>query len=119
MPTIEHNGVRFDLDSEGYLARFDDWTEQIACAMADREGISAECPLTEERMAILRFMRDYFVKFNSFPVLNAICKHVHQAKDCTYEHFPDPIIAWKIAGLPKPTTEVFAYIRHAMKEARA
>ena len=112
MPTIECEGMQIEVDDEGYLADFETWNEKIACALADREGVSKECPLTEERMEILNFMREYYKKFDSFPILRAVCKNVHQPKDCTYEQFPDPIKAWKIAGLPKPTTEVFAQIRH-------
>ena len=112
MPTIESNGVRVEVDGEGYLVNFDDWNEKVACHLADQEGVSKECPLSDEKMEILRFMREYYQKFESFPILRAVCKNVHQAKDCTYEQFPDPIVAWKIAGLPKPTTEVFAYIEH-------
>jgi len=64
---------------------------------------------------ILTFMREYYKKYNSFPVLGAVCKNVHQPGKCVYEQFPDPIKASKIAGLPKPTTEVFSLLRHAIK----
>jgi len=112
MPTLEYAGIRVDVDEEGYLVNFDDWNEKVACALAEREGILDRCPLTEERMIILKFLRGYYRNFNSFPIVQAVCKNVHQPKDCLNEQFIDPIQAWKIAGLPKPTTEVFAYIRH-------
>ena len=112
MPIIENDGVRVEVDGEGYLVNFDDWSEKVACHLADREGVSKQCPLSDEKMEILRFMREYYQKFESFPILRAVCRNVQQDKDCTYEQFPDPIVAWKIAGLPKPTTEVFAYIEH-------
>ncbi len=110
MTTIEDEGQGVQVDAEGYLERFDDWSDVIACTLAAREGLEGECPLSNERMEILRFMRGYYLKFSSFPILRAVCKNVRQQRDCTYEHFPDPIVAWKIAGLPKPTTEVFANI---------
>ena len=112
MPTIEYSNKRIDLDEEGYLVKFEDWNEEVACALAEKEGLSTTCPLTEERLAILKFMREYYRRFDSFPMVEAVCKRVGQAKDCTYEEFLDPIQAWKIAGLPKPTTEVFAYLKH-------
>lgn len=112
MASIECEGKTIRLDDEGYLVNFEDWNEKVACILADREGVSSECPLTTERMEILKFMRDYYDKFQSFPILRAVCRNIHQPKDCTFEQFPDPIVAWKIAGLPKPTTEVFAYIKH-------
>ncbi len=112
MTTITRDGHAAQLDDEGYLAHWEEWNENVACALAEREGVSEDCPLTQERLEILRFMRSYYRQFNSFPILRAVCKNVHQDRDCTYEQFPDPIAAWRIAGLPKPTTEVFAYIHH-------
>jgi len=112
MATLEVERVKVDIDEEGYLRNFQDWNEKVACALAEREGILAECPLTEERMNILRFLREYFQKFNSFPIVQAVCKNVHQSRSCMSEEFLDPIQAWKIAGLPRPTSEVLAYIPH-------
>jgi tRNA 2-thiouridine synthesizing protein E len=109
MPVIELSDATVEVDDEGFLVDFEDWDENVACELARREGVEY---LAKDRMDILEFMRDYYRKFNSFPILNAVCKNVHQPKECTYEQFPDPIIAWKIAGLPKPTTEVFQAIRH-------
>jgi tRNA 2-thiouridine synthesizing protein E len=112
MPKLEYADIQVDVDDEGYLLNFDEWNEKVACALADREGILDRCPLTRERMDILNFLRGYYQKFNAFPIVQNVCKNVHQAKECEYEQFIDPIQAWKIAGLPKPTTEVFAYIKH-------
>jgi tRNA 2-thiouridine synthesizing protein E len=112
MPKMEIAGARLEVDEEGYLVNFEDWNEQIACALAEREGLKDQCPLTQEKMDILKFLRDYYQKFRSFPIVHAVCKKVHQPRSCEYEQFMDPIQAWKIAGLPKPTTEVFAYIKH-------
>ncbi len=104
MPTIKYQGRTIDVDAEGYLVNFDDWNEKVACALADREGVSKQCPLTEEKMDILRFIREYYKKYNSVPVVRSVCKNVHQPKECQYEEFPDPITAAKIAGLPKLET---------------
>lgn len=109
MPTIEYSGKSIELDEEGYLASFEDWSEEVAHILAEREGVKE---LTKDRVEILLFMRDYYSKFNSFPILNAVCRNIHQPDGCTYEQFHDPITAWKVAGLPKPTTEVFALIKH-------
>ncbi len=112
MPNMEISGALVEVDEEGYLVNFEDWNEQIACVLAEREGITDPCPLTGERMDILKFLRDYYKKFQSFPIVQYVCKNVHQPKSCESEQFLDPIKAWKIAGLPRPTTEVFAYIKH-------
>jgi tRNA 2-thiouridine synthesizing protein E len=112
MPFFKFGADQVEVDEEGYLVRFEDWNEKVACALAEQEGIWDRCPLTRERMHILFFLRDYYKKFHSFPMVRAVCRNVHQRENCEYELFIDPIKAWKIAGLPKPTTEVFAYIKH-------
>jgi tRNA 2-thiouridine synthesizing protein E len=112
MPTIEYRGKKIEVDEEGYLVNHKDWNEDVACALAEREGVAQQFPLTTEQLEILRFLRHYYERFGSFPVVRAVCRNVKKPKDCQYEHFPDPIKAWKIAGLPRPPTEVLAYIRH-------
>jgi len=99
MPTVEYGSMRFEVDDEGYLVNFDDWNERVACALAEREGIEE---LTKEKLDILRFIREYYKQYNFFPILNAVCKNVHQPKNCIAEQFIEPLLAWKIAGLPKP-----------------
>ncbi|MEW6001077.1 MAG: TusE/DsrC/DsvC family sulfur relay protein [Nitrospirota bacterium] len=104
MPTIEYEGMKISVDEEGYLVNFDDWNEKVACALAEKEDVSKVCPLTKEQMDILKFIRDYYKKYSSIPIVRAVCRNVHQPKDCEYVQFPDPVIACKIAGLPKLAT---------------
>ena len=44
MPTCEYEGLKIEVDEEGYLLNFDDWNEKVACALAEREGVSQDCP---------------------------------------------------------------------------
>ncbi len=88
------------VDNEGFLVNFDGWNEDIAQILAEREGVSS---LNEGKMEIIRFMRDYYAKFSAFPMLSYVCKKIHQPKECVNEEFVDPMKAWKIAGLPKPS----------------
>lgn len=104
MPTFEYEGIKIDVDDEGFLVNFDDWNEKVACALADREGVSKTCPLTKDKMDILKFIRDYYKKYESIPIVRAVCKNVHQPKECEYVQFPNPIITCKLAGLPKSAT---------------
>jgi TusE/DsrC/DsvC family sulfur relay protein len=104
MPTIECEGLKIEVDEEGFLVNFDDWSEKVACALADREGISKQCPLTVEKMDILKFIREYYKNHSSIPIVRAVCKNVHQPKKCEYVEFPDPVTTAKIAGLPKKAT---------------
>ena len=104
MPAFEYGEKTIQLDDEGYLENFDDWDEKVACALAERGEISKQCPLGEQQMEILKFIREYYKKFGSVPVVRAVCTHVHQPSHCEYLEFPDPITACKIAGIPKLNT---------------
>ena len=111
MSIIEVEGKQIELDDEGYMKNPEQWNENVACKLADIEGASAACPLTEEKLEILKFMREYYKKFGAFPVPRGVCTRIHQDKECTYEEFPDPSIAWKIAGLPQPSRHVVAQLK--------
>lgn len=104
MPAFEYDGKRIELDEEGYLQKFEDWDEKTACALAEREGVSRECPLKEEQVEILKFIRKYYSKFSSVPVVRAVCSNVHQSRKCEYIQFTDPVTTCKIAGVPKLNT---------------
>lgn len=97
MPTIECAGKTIAIDDKGFLANIDDWNEDVAQAIANREGLES---LTEEQMAIIKFLRNYYKTFASFPILNYVCKNIHQPRECLNEQFVNPEKAWKIAGLP-------------------
>lgn len=100
----EYEKKKIKVDDEGYLENFEDWDETVACALAEREGAAKECPLKEGQIEILRFIREYYKKFGSVPVVRAVCTNVHQPKKCEYIEFPDPVTACKISGIPKLNT---------------
>ncbi len=110
MPVLElseYKEKKVDVDDEGYLKNFDDWNEMIAGALADREGIGK---LTPDRIEALKFIRQYYKEYNFFPILNAVCKHIHRRNDCVQEEFLNPLIAWKIAGLPRPEEPIISLL---------
>lgn len=107
MPQIEYEGLKIAVDAEGYLVGGEAWDEKAAHALAANEGVE----LTKDRLDIILFMREYYKKYNFFPILRSVCKNVHQSKDCFSEEFIDPLKAWKIAGLPKPDEHVIADLR--------
>ncbi|MCL4456559.1 MAG: TusE/DsrC/DsvC family sulfur relay protein [Nitrospirae bacterium] len=109
MAVIEYAGGKVNIDDSGYLVNIDDWNEQVACALAEREGVDE---LTKERMDILKFIREYYKKYNFFPILNAVCKNVHQPKNCINEKFMDPLTAWKLAGLPQPGEDIINIVKY-------
>ncbi|HYA86466.1 MAG TPA: TusE/DsrC/DsvC family sulfur relay protein [Nitrospirota bacterium] len=90
---------KMDVDDEGYLVNFNDWNEEVARELAARAGIGE---LTTESIVILKFIRDYYKAYTFFPIVHSICTKLHEPKDCVTEKFFNPLIAWKIAGLPHP-----------------
>lgn len=97
MPTIECGGKQIAVDDKGFLVNMADWSEGVAQCIAQQEGLT---PLTEEQMTIIKFLREYYKTFSSFPILNYVCKNIHQPRECVNEQFVNPEKAWKIAGLP-------------------
>lgn len=99
MAELEYGGKKIIIDDEGFLANTEDWDETVANGLAHNVGIEE---LSEDKLEIVKFMRHYYHKFHAFPILNYVCKNIHQPRDCVNEEFINPMKAWKIAGLPKP-----------------
>lgn len=110
MTVIEYTGGRVELDEEGYLTDFEDWNEDVATALARSEGVGT---LTGDMLAVINFMRSYYLQYHSFPILNSVCRNVHRPRECVNEEFIDPVKAWRIAGLPEPGQEVLAYLKRS------
>lgn len=108
MPVIEYAGTKTEVDDEGYLTDHRAWNPTVAQALAEREKVGE---LTQERLDIITFMRAYYLQYNAFPLLRGVCRRVHQPGDCYSETFMDPLVAWKLAGLPKPDEHVIGEIR--------
>jgi len=111
MPVIEVEGKKIELDNEGYLINSEDWNEKVACTLADMEGVSKSCPLTNDKLEILKFIREYYKVHNAFPIPTAICRNLHQPSKCVVDKFLEPSKAWKIAGLPKPSNDIIAFMK--------
>lgn len=98
MYDIECAGKKLARDKDGFLLHTEDWNEDVAEIIAAEEGFTS---FNEEQKEIISFLRSYYLKFNAFPILNAVCKKIGQGRACVNEKFIDPMKAWKIAGLPK------------------
>ncbi|QCT20795.1 sulfurtransferase TusE [Jejubacter calystegiae] len=100
-------GKEFETDSEGYLKNSSEWSEALAPVIAQREGIT----LTSEHWEVVRFVRDFYLEFNTSPAIRmlvkAMAKKFGEEKGNSrylYRLFPKGPAkqATKIAGLPKP-----------------
>ncbi len=103
---IIHNDLKITVDDDGFLVDLEDWSETVARVLAEQEGVGE---LSEDKLDILKFMREYYQKYNFFPIVRFVCKNVHQPRNCVTEQFIDPVKAWKIAGLPNPGEEVIRF----------
>ena len=108
MASIEVDGKSFEIDDDGYLVDWQQWNENIATHMAKDEGLD----LTEEHWEIIRFLRDYFQKYQIAPMIKILTKEIGKTmgkeKGNTkylYQLYPAGPAkqACKYAGLPKPT----------------
>jgi len=108
MPALKYDGGTVELDKNGYLKNINAWNEAVAAAIAKKQGVTK---LTEDHIEVVKFLRTYFIKFNSFPFIRMVCTDLHKPKTCMTKPFKmDPLKAWKIAGLPQPTEEALSYL---------
>ncbi len=108
MNTLEVNGQQIPTDEEGYLANLEDWTRDVAEAMAANE----DCSLTESHWEVISFLREYYQEYEIAPAVRILTKAIGKklGKDkgnskYLYELYPNGPAkqACKYAGLPKPT----------------
>jgi tRNA 2-thiouridine synthesizing protein E len=95
-------------DPEGYLLDPDNWSEDIAVAIAGEERIT----LQEDYWPILRFMREYHEENRVAPDVRHVVEFLagetgvgkREAKDKLFRLFPYGYVkqACKIAGMMKP-----------------
>ncbi len=107
MDYVEYREKKAPVDDAGYLVNFDDWDEGIAEVLSERAGVGK---LTPEKLDALKFIREHYRKYNFFPILGAVCRNIHKPKDCVQEEFLNPLLAWKIAGLPRPEEPVISLL---------
>ncbi|SPE58613.1 dissimilatory sulfite reductase, gamma subunit [Verrucomicrobia bacterium] len=102
MPTITLSGKQFDVDEDGFIQDAAQWDEVIARALAEQEGIKE---LTEEHWKVIRFLRDYYLKFGVAPMIRKLTRETGLSLKHIYQLFPTGPAkgACKLAGLPKPT----------------
>ena len=105
---IEVGGKNLETDEEGYLADLSQWTEDVANALAESEGID----MSTNHWEVVKFLREYYEEYQIAPAVRVLTKAIGKklGKDkgnskYLYELFPygPAKQACKIAGLPKPT----------------
>ncbi|HCH51215.1 MAG TPA: sulfurtransferase TusE [Proteus sp.] len=101
------NGQKIETDSHGYLNNSNEWTEEMVPILAEQEEIE----LTEQHWEIIRFVRQFYLEFNTSPAIRMLVKALSQKygeekgnSRYLYRLFPKGPAkqATKLAGLPKP-----------------
>lgn len=100
-------GKEIATDTDGYLKDSAQWSEPMAIAIAENEGIT----LSAEHWEVVRFVRDFYLEFNTSPAIRMLVKAMANKfgeekgnSRYLYRLFPKGPAkqATKIAGLPKP-----------------
>ena len=86
---------------DGFLSEISTWNEQVAEELARRNEI---WPLTEDHWKVVRFLRDYYLKYAQGPVVLKISRATGLSVQRICELFPCGMVrgAYRIAGLPRP-----------------
>jgi len=97
-----------EIDEEGFLLKIDDWTEEIAIAMAAEDDIE----LSSEHWEVINFLREYFEEYEFAPAVRILTKSIAKKlgndkgnSRYLYSLFPygPAKQGCRFAGLPKPT----------------
>ncbi|MFH1132070.1 MAG: TusE/DsrC/DsvC family sulfur relay protein [Pseudomonadota bacterium] len=102
MPDFQVGDRTLEIDEDGFIQEPNLWDEEVAAALAATEGVTE---LTEEHWHLVKYLRDYYVKFGVAPMIRKLCKETGFKLNKVYELFPSGPAkgACKVAGLPKPT----------------
>lgn len=100
-------GRQIALDQDDCLCDLADWSQQVAEALAEREGIE----LTDAHWEVLYLLQQFYAQFQLSPVNRALVKYValNLGKDKGNSLYLNGLfngmpakLAARLAGLPKP-----------------
>jgi dissimilatory sulfite reductase related protein len=101
MPQKQYGMSSVDVDADGYLTDFSQWTREVAAAIAREEGIAE---LTPAHWKVLEFMQQEARETGQAPSIRRLNKSGVVSTKELYELFPGGPAkkAAKIAGMKKP-----------------
>jgi tRNA 2-thiouridine synthesizing protein E len=99
---FQAGAAQIEVDEDGFMAQPDQWTEDVAKALAASEGVA---DMTDEHWRLVRYLRDYYTKNGVAPMVRKVCKDMKMDNKQLYVLFPSGPAkgACKVAGLAKPT----------------
>lgn len=105
---LEINGSSIETDEQGYLVNLDDWSEELAAALAEKDDLK----LNDSHWEVINMIRSFYQENGTAPAMRALIK-LAKAKlgkdkgDSKYLYSLFPYGPGKqgarYAGLPKPT----------------
>lgn len=104
---LQAGGRDIDLDKDGFLVNLADWSDDVAIALAEHEGLT----LSVAHFEIIHALRRFHAQYQLSPAMRPLVKYIGQelGKDkgtslYLLSLFPgSPAkLASKLAGLPKP-----------------
>lgn len=108
MNTLNVGGRAIALDKDGYLVDLDDWSAEVATALAAAEDID----LSPEHWEILELLRGFYDEFQLSPATRPLIKYTALKLGADkgnslhlnrlFKGTPAKLAA-KLAGLPRPT----------------
>jgi len=103
MTTAVFAGVDVEVNDEGFLVNSDEWTPDVAEAIAVDNGVGA---LTELHWKVITFCREDAVREGTAPGLRRISKLSGVGMKDLYKLFPKGPgkLAAMVSGLPKPSS---------------
>ena len=106
MPTVDFEGNTFNVDEDGFIDDFNNWSKSWVKYVKHTEGIEE---LTDEHWKVISVLQDYYKKNGIAPMVRILSKVTGYKLKYIYELFPSGPGkgACKMAGLPKPTGCVY------------
>jgi TusE/DsrC/DsvC family sulfur relay protein len=104
---VEFGGRLIPLDEDGHLVNAEDWSEGLAVRFALQDGVE----LTNDHWQVIRFVREHYLRFKSFPMPRLLVKGLNRALGreqftikALYALFPDTPMrrSCRYSGIPQP-----------------
>ncbi len=101
MPTVIKCNKQIEIDESGFMRNPELWDEEIARILAAEDGLPS---LSDDHWKLIRFVRAYYLKHNSAPLVRKLCSETGIRLASLYELFPNGPAngLCKIAGLDRP-----------------
>lgn len=101
------NDMQIETDTNGYLLDHQQWNEEVALAIAEKENLE----LTQAHWEVIYFVREFYQEYNTSPAIRMLVKAMAQklGEDKGNSRYLQRLFpegpakqATKLAGLPKP-----------------